>query len=142
MTASRRDDAWLLSRLNTIWEGYFTDVPQSNPVFIQFGRYARLRFGSIKLDRRTGRTHITISGMFKEEGIPAEIVDHTIAHELCHYTHGFSSLHPRLHKYPHEGGVIKSEMASRGLLHLHTAYNKWVKTYRKKLVEYYRSGKR
>lgn len=133
-----RDDKWLLSRLDHLWSQYFPDVPQINPVFIRFGRFARLRFGSIRMDRRSKKTYITISGMFKNERIPQEIVDHTIAHELCHYAHGFSSPHVRQHRYPHEGGVIKVEMENRGLIHLYNAYKKWIRSYREELKEYYR----
>lgn len=132
-----RDDAWLLSRLDYLWNKFFTDVPQINPVFIRFGRFARLRFGSIKLDYRTKKTYITITGMFMDLKIPQEAVDHTIGHELCHYAHGFSSPHPKLHKFPHEGGVVKKEMAQRKMLHLYEAYQRWIKEYRKELKEYY-----
>jgi hypothetical protein len=136
-----RDDKWLLSRLDHLWLAYFSDVPQLNPVFIHFGRFARLRFGSIKLDRRSNKTYITITGMFKDEKVPEEIVDHTIAHELCHYAHGFSSPHAQLHRFPHEGGVIKTEMEKRDLVYLISAYRKWIKGYREELRDYY-SGKR
>lgn len=133
-----RDDRWLLSRLDQLWSNYFTDTKQVNPVFIRFGRFARLRFGSIRLDPKNKKTDIIITAMFKDEQIPQEIIDHTIAHELCHYAHGFSSPHIRLHHYPHEGGVIKKEMEKRGLIYLFNAYKKWIKGYRKKLKDYYR----
>lgn len=140
-----RDDAWLLSRLDYLWSNYFTDVPQLNAVFISFGRFARLRFGSIRLDPSTHsspRTIITITSMFKDETIPVDVIDHTIAHELCHYAHGFSSPHARLHKYPHEGGVVKKEMERRGLIYLYKTYQKWVKDYREELRAYYQGKRR
>lgn len=133
-----RDDNWLLARLDNIWSVYFKDVPQINPVFIRFGRFARLRFGSIRMEPRTKKTFIIITGMFKDPQIPQEVVDHTIAHELCHYAHGFSSPHARLHRYPHEGGVIQKEMENRDLIHLYKAYKAWIKNYREDLKEYYR----
>lgn len=133
-----RDDKWLLTRLDFIWNNHFSDVPQINPVFIRFGRFARLRFGSIRMDPRSKKTFITITGMFKDPKISEEIVDHTIAHELCHYTHGFSSPHKRLHKFPHEGGIIKAELQNRGLIYLYKAYREWIKDYREELREYYR----
>ncbi len=128
-----RDNIWLLSRLDNLWTNYFNDVAQENPVFIKFGRYSRFRLGSIKFDPRTKQSFITITSMFKNPTIPIEVVDHTIAHELCHYTHGFSSPKKQLHKYPHHGGVIKKELSDRGLLHLSKAYSAWVKSYRKQL---------
>lgn len=133
ISESKRDDIWLLERLNYLWDNYFGDVKQINPVFIAFGRYSRFRLGSIRLDRLAKKSYITISGMFKDPNIPIEVVDHTIAHELCHYTHGFSSPKPRLHKYPHHGGVIKKELEARKLYHLVKAYDLWLKEYRKTL---------
>lgn len=132
-----RDNAWLFGRLSFIWATYFKDVPRLNLIIIRFGRYSKLRLGSIKLDPYSGKTYITITAMFKDLKIHQDIVDHTIAHELVHYTHGFSSPHRRMHKFPHEGGIIKKEMEKRGLIHLHNAYREWVKTYREDLKEHY-----
>lgn len=137
-----RSDIWLLSRLDYLWSNYFPDIPQINPVFIKFGRQARLRFGSIKFDLRSKKTFITITGLFKDLKVPQEVVDHTIAHELCHYVHGFSSPHQRLHRFPHEGGVIKSEMENRGLIYLYDVYREWIKKYKKELKSYYNRKRR
>src|SRR5579884_1652945 len=103
ISKSKRDDAWLLSRLEYLWSNFFDNVDQVNPVFINFGRYSKFRLGSIRFDSISRNSYITITGMFKDPNIPVEVVDHTIAHELCHYTHGFSSPKTRLHKYPHSG---------------------------------------
>lgn len=129
----RRDNQWLTFRLNWLWQRHFGDVPQRNPVVVRFGSYAKFRFGSIKLDRKSQITYITITSMFKDQKVPMGVIDHTIAHELCHYTHGFSSLHPRLHQYPHQGGVVQKELENRGLIHLVRAYRGWMGEYRKKL---------
>ncbi len=129
-----RDDTWLLSRLDFIWTEYFVDIPQTNKVFIQFGRHAKFRLGSIRLNKQTKASYITITSMFKDPEIPPEVVDHTIGHELTHYAHGFSSNHPRLHKYPHAGGVVKREMEDRRMGHLHKAYKLWIKEYRKQIM--------
>jgi hypothetical protein len=133
ISTSTRDDAWLISRLEYLWNDYFADVEEINPVFIRFGRFSKYRLGSIRLEKLSKTSHITITGMFKDERIPVEVVDHTIAHEMCHYTHGFSSNKPRLHKYPHHGGVIKRELEARNLHKLVKAYDKWLKDYRKTL---------
>lgn len=125
-----RDNQWLLSRLDFIWSKYFDDIPQKNRVYIRFGRFAKYRLGSIKLDRKTKETFVTITAMFKASSIPQAVVDHTIGHELVHYAHGFSSVHPRLHRYPHAGGVVKIEMSQRGMEHLYESYKKWMKYYR------------
>ncbi len=132
-----RDNNWLLSRLDEIWNKYFADVSQTNKVFIRFGRFARLRLGSIRLDPRTKSSLIVITSMFRDHSIPEVVIDHTIAHELVHYTHGFSSNRPRQKKHPHQGGVIKKEMEERGMGHLHTSYKVWLREYRKFLKHSY-----
>lgn len=131
--AIERTNNWLLSRLDHLWTKHFPDVPQTNKVFIRFGRNAKYRLGSIKLNRQTKASYITITSMFRDSSVPAEVVDHTIGHELVHYAHGFSSTNPRLHKYPHAGGVVKKEMAERGMADLYLAYKKWVSVYKKQL---------
>lgn len=131
-----RDDAWLLSRLDYLWSKHFEDISQDNPVFIKFGRYSKYRLGSIKQNRRTKASLITLTGMFKDALIPMQVVDHTIAHELVHYAHGFSSTRPKLHKYPHVGGVVDKEMKERGMGYLHQAYKSWVREYRKWIINH------
>lgn len=125
-----RDNNWLLSRLDDIWTNHFEEVTQANPITIKFGRYSKFRLGSIKLNRRTKMSLITITGMFKNQKISQEVVDHTIAHELVHYAHGFSSQSPRLHRYPHAGGIVNKEMRKRGMTYLIDAYRMWVKEYK------------
>ncbi len=129
-----RDNNWLLSRLDELWSNYFPDISQDNPIVIKFGRFSKYRLGSIKLNRKTGFSQITITGMFKDLSIPQEVIDHTIAHEMVHYAHGFSSTKRKLHRYPHEGGVVSREMKQRSLEGLIISYKKWIKSYRKKLM--------
>jgi hypothetical protein len=128
-----RDNQWLLFRLDEIWRTHFQDVSQVNPVTITFGRTALYRFGSIRLNFTTGVSQIIINGRFRDPKYPQEVIDHTIAHELVHYAQGFSSPNPRLHRYPHRGGVIDKELRERGLDRLVVFYNKWVKSYIKTL---------
>lgn len=130
-----RDNSWLLSRLKFIWSKYFPDVDKTNPIQIKFGRLAKYRLGSIKLSHRANRSLITITAMFKDHKIPQLVVDHTLAHELVHYAHGFSSKHARLHKYPHAGGVVQKEMDGRGMGYLIKAYRAWVKQYQDLLYQ-------
>ena len=130
-----RDNNWLLSRLNLIWSKYFSDVWKTNPIHIKFGRYSKYRLGSIKLNQQTHQSLITITAMFKDAGIPVSVLDHTLAHELVHFAHGFSSKRARLHQYPHAGGVVQREMEQRGMGHLNKAYKIWVKQYRKQLCQ-------
>lgn len=129
----KRDNQWLLFRLDFIWSKYFADIHQTNKVFIKFGRFAKYRLGSIRLIKETSASLITITAMFKASSIPKEVVDHTIGHELVHYAHGFSSVHPKLHRYPHAGGVVRREISQRGMEHLYESYKKWIKYYRQHL---------
>lgn len=138
MSVSIRDNDWLLSRLEYLWLSFFNDVTEVNPLIIRFGRHSKFRLGSIKLDRRSNRSYMTITGMFKNPKIPIEIVDHTIAHELVHYAHGFSSKRVRLHRYPHAGGIVQKEMKKRGMENLIKAYRSWMKEYRRQLISYER----
>ena len=128
-----RENNWLLYRLEKIWASYFSDIDQINKVYIRYGRYSDTRFGSIRMCFTDRSSHIVVTSKFKNAKIPEEIVDHTIAHELVHYSHGFSSPHPRLHKFPHRGGVIEKELKRRGLAHLVNYYKKWVEDYAKTL---------
>lgn len=132
-----RDDKWLFSKLDEVWDTYFPDVAQANDVQIIWGRRARNRLGSIKLNRnskfenrnsnRHPETIITINSLFKDPKIPEFVVLGTIAHELAHYAHGFNSPHDQKYQTPHAGGVIHREMRSRGLDKIEKAQKKWLR---------------
>ena len=140
-----RDAAWLNKQLEYLLKTYFSDVKISNPITIKFGREAKFRFGSIKLLKTRGlrlilgkskpqKCIITITRMFAREDVPVEVVHFTIAHELTHYAHGFSSSNKRLFKHPHHGGVVNAEIKNRGGEHLINSYKKWIREYRKKIL--------
>lgn len=126
-----RDDKWLFSELDKIWDKYFPDVPQDNDVRIVWGRRARGRLGSIKQGEASRGKHpetvITINSLFKDIKIPEYVVRGTIAHELSHYTHGFHSPIEQKYTTPHAGGVIKKELAGRGLDKVYRAQKIWLK---------------
>jgi hypothetical protein len=122
-----RTNAWLTDRLPHIWQTYFRDIPQANPVAIRFGRRARARLGSIR--QRRERTTITITGYFRSQTIPEYVVAETIAHELVHYAHGFESPLPKLYRYPHEGRIVQAELTKRGLGKQHRVARAWLKTH-------------
>lgn len=132
-----RDDTWLFSKLDYIWDRYFADIPQENDVIIKFGRKARCRLGSIKQENKTvfdladnkRKTVITINGLFRHPLIPEYVIDATIAHELCHYAHGFSSPLEKKYASPHQGGVVTEEMKSRGLADILLKQKKWLKDF-------------
>ncbi|MFC1686482.1 hypothetical protein ACFLZS_00915 [Patescibacteria group bacterium] len=120
-----RTDTWLRQQLSLVWENFFPEIKRKNSVEIKFGRRCRTRLGSIKLDKK--KTIITINGLFKNEMIPDYVVTGTIAHELTHYAHGFSSPHRQLQKYPHKGGTVDKELEERGLKNINQRQKKWHK---------------
>ena len=124
-----RDNDWLEQKLEFIWQSYFADVKRTNNVNIKFGKRASTRLGSIKKSNRSKvfETEITMTGFFKDERVPEYIIDLTIAHELCHYVHGFSSPLPQLFKYPHLGGLVDKELIRRGMGEQLIEQKKWLK---------------
>lgn len=126
-----RDNVWLEEKLEKIWRGHFTDVERSNDVEIKFGAKARRRLGSIRqIDPKdkNSKTRILMSGYFRDESVPESIIDVTIAHELCHYAHGFCSPLPKYSKYPHQGGLVDKELKSRGFADALKFQKTWLKT--------------
>lgn len=123
-----RDDKWLHARLDHIWDTFFLDVEQDNIVRIVWGRKAKTRLGSIKLDPADPTiTIITINRLYQDEFIPEYVIDATIVHELSHYAHGFNSPHARTKQHPHAGGVMAREFAERGLTDMYKAQKQWLK---------------
>lgn len=145
MQTPHRDNKWLENRLNSIWQNHFSDVEKINRVYILFGRANKNQLGCIqakgarRLTRLPGRypkpswwlpesySIITINSLFKNPEVPEEIVDATIAHELVHYSHGFSSPHPQLFRYPHQGSVVTRELIKRGFAKTLQFQKKWLK---------------
>lgn len=153
MNFAMRDQAWLEKQLDFLLKNYFSNVVVSNPIEIGFGREAKFRFGSIKLEKPKGMTIlrglrslrsikekqprksiITITSMFASEDVPEDVVRYTIGHELCHYAHGFSSTNKRMFRHPHHGGIVNKELTERGAKHLIVAYKSWLKSYRSKIL--------
>lgn len=147
-----RDQNWLEDQLQYLLKNYFANVKITNPVEIKFGREAKFRFGSIRLVSTKStrgirsirgllkiagtpkKSIITITSMFGREDIPVNVVRYTIAHELCHYAHGFSSANKRLFRHPHHGGVVNRELRERGAHELTRAFKKWLKGYRRDIL--------
>ena len=122
-----RDDEFLKQRLEAMWEFLFPDVKRANTVVIRFKGKWRNKFGHIK--RLTnGDSEIIINSHFKNEKVPEYIIDTTIAHELVHYMHGFSSPLPRIHKHPHKGGIVNKELRKRGFSHLIRLEKEFIRT--------------
>ncbi|HEC64104.1 MAG TPA: hypothetical protein ENI23_02280 [bacterium] len=122
-------------------------------VIIRFGRRSKTQLGSIKwasnkttgvkkvleeLYKEFGKdlkelfddkriSVITVSRLYQGEKVPEYVIDSTIAHEMIHYAHGFSSPLKQLYRHPHKGGVIKKEMYERGMGETWSKAKKWLK---------------
>lgn len=150
----KRDNRYLENILYEIWEEYFPDVPRKNLVIIKFGKYSKRQLGSIKranektkikrllqkykdlmeIQDEKSISVITITRYFQNEDIPEYVIISTIAHELCHYTHGFNSPLKKQFKYPHQGGIVNKEMDKRGLRDIRIKTRRWLKENWSKLV--------
>ena len=153
-----RSETWLADQLDFLLSKYFSNIKLSNPVEIKWGKEAKFRFGSIRLypkstkgtggtkgirriirrvsfDKEPKKSIITITSMFKSPKVPIKVVEYTICHELCHYAHGFSSSNKRLFRHPHHGGVVNQELTERGAGDLIGAFKKWLKEYRKMILQ-------
>lgn len=107
-----RDEEFLIKRLENIWNLLFDEIPKLNNVIIKFKGKSRNRFGYIKKIKND--TFIGINEFFRFEIVPEYIIDLTIAHELSHYAHGFSSPLEKKYRHPHKGGIVTKELKNRG----------------------------
>ena len=122
-----RDDVWLGLRLTELWDNYFPDVERLNLVSTKFGRRAKRVLGSIREDKKSEASVITINRLLVSPDIPLFVIDAILVHEMIHYSDGFNSPHLKLRAHPHRGNVMMNEFRSRGLLDLFTAHKNWVK---------------
>lgn len=125
-----RNNIWLEKILAEVWHDHFADVSKENQVYIVFGRKARRRLASIRQFSRhdkNSNTKILVTGHFQDERVPEEIVKVTIAHELCHYAHGFASPLPKFFRFPHRGDVVDAELRKRGLGDILKFQEQWLK---------------
>lgn len=131
-----RDGKWLQMLLDETWDQFFSDVPQHNIVRIEFGRRAKNRLGSIRLDPKDPEVSIiTMNGVFKKSVVPEFVVQATLVHEMCHYAHGFNSPLQQRFRHPHAGGVMRREFAERGLEELYVKQKRWLKENWRVIVE-------
>ena len=122
-----RDNFWLEKRAEEIWSLLIPEVKKLNPISIIFKGRWKNKFGHIK-KLKNGSTEIAVNSLFRNEMVPDFVIDTTIAHELVHYMHGFQSPHPKLFRYPHQGGIVNKELNKRGFGFLARLEKDWVKT--------------
>lgn len=142
-----RDNQYLENLLYDLWENHFCDVPRHNLVIIKFGKYSKRQLGCISLAKDCSRIKgilkkkkeeyeaqdeksisiITITRYFQNEIVPEYVIRATIAHELCHYTHGFNSPLKKRFEKPHQGNVINKELRNRDLLKDQEKADLWLK---------------
>ena len=140
-----RDNLWLTEKLIFIHQTYFPDITDGNEIEVKFGRANKTRLGSISIrEKKAKRTQldrrkikylnadevvsiITINGYFAREDIPEAIVEGVLAHEFCHFVHGFNSMRPRAHGKPHLGGIIDKELIDRGFGDILKFQKRWVR---------------
>lgn len=108
-----RDNYWLNSNLDKVWNEKFNDIEKKNKVVINWKGKWKNKFGHIRRLKNKD-TEITINSLFKDEKVPSWIIEMTIAHEIIHYMHGFHSPHPKLYKHPHKGNIVNKELKKRG----------------------------
>lgn len=129
MTFLGRDQVWLEAVLQEVWTTAFPDLVAQNRVEIRFGRAARTRLGSIRMARDGSVSTILMNRLFRDERVPREMVAVTVAHELTHYLHGFSSPLPRQYKSPHAGGVVTRDLKARGFGPALVRQKRWLKAH-------------
>lgn len=132
-----RDNLWLETKLSFVWEKFFEDVPRLNKVSIRFGKRAKRRLASIRQTKRYHKfsdTMITVTGFFKLDDVPEYVVETTIAHELCHYAHGFASPLPQYSRFPHRGDLVDSELEKRGCGENLTRQKEWLESHWNNIV--------
>ncbi len=121
-----RDNIFLKTRLEYLWQNAFLDVEKKNNVNVRFKGKWKNKFGHIK-KLTNGDSEIVINGYFKDLKIPDYIIDLTIAHELVHYSHGFNSPLPKLYSHPHKGGIVNKDLKKRGFTEVLKLERKWIK---------------
>lgn len=136
-----RNNEWLQQKLQELLEQHFSDMPRPNHISIAFGRKAKRRLGSIRMARDKKRSHILINGHLRAPEVPEQIICSVIAHELCHYAHGFCSPLPRKYNNPHAGGIIPREFKKRGLYLLLDYEKQWTKNHWPRIAGASRGGR-
>lgn len=119
-----RDDAWLQTRFDQIWDLFFPEV-EKRDVSIRWKGKWKNKFGHIS--RKNSKTEIVVNTFFRDLRVPEDIIKLTIAHEIVHYMHGFHSHLPKKYRHPHKNGVVDSELKRKGFGYALKLEKKWIK---------------
>lgn len=117
LTTPSRNDEWLKSRFEQIWNLLYSDVERLNTVHVRFKGRWKNKFGHITTTKNKD-SEIVVNGLLKNPKVPEYMIDITLAHEIAHYAHGFHSPHQKKYKHPHKGGVVTKELQKRGFSHM------------------------
>jgi hypothetical protein len=120
-----RDDEWLEQRFDQLWSLFFPDIEKRN-ISIRWKGKWKNKFGHITTTKDKKR-EIVINKLFKDLQVPEDVIKLTIAHEIVHYSHGFHSHLPRLHKHPHLGGIVEKDLKKRGFSYMLKKEKEWQK---------------
>ena len=149
-----RETEFFENILYNLWENHVCYVPRLNLVIIKYGKFSKRQLGSIKIANSKTKikkmlkekwndllaqddksiTVITISRYFQNEIIPEFVLRAVVAHELCHYTHGFSSPLEKRFNNPHQGSVVKKELKKRGLWEEQEKADEWIEKHWRRIV--------
>jgi hypothetical protein len=121
-----RDNIWLEKKAEKIWTFLMPEIKKLNTIHLIFKGKWKNKFGHIK-KLKDGSTEIAVNSLFRNEEVPNFIIYITIAHEFIHYMHGFQSPHPKMFRYPHQGGIVNKELIKRGFGFLLILEKQWVK---------------
>ncbi|MEK6951925.1 MAG: SprT-like domain-containing protein [Nanoarchaeota archaeon] len=122
-----REEEWLATLFHEVWDSKFPDVKKRNNVLVRWKGRWKNKFGHIKRLKNKD-TEIVVNSLFKDERVPKEVIELTIAHEIVHYMHGFNSPYEKRFKYPHQGGVVERELRKRGYNELVNLEKSWSKS--------------
>ena len=116
----------LVRYLDSIWQGYFSDIPRLNTVNIAYCQPWKRRLGLIRLSLDSTKSFIGINALLQLQEVPDYVLYTTIAHELAHYAHGFGSPLPRIFEHPHANNIVQRELVRRGLGELARRCDDWI----------------
>ncbi|HET8910396.1 MAG TPA: hypothetical protein VFN23_02965 [Ktedonobacteraceae bacterium] len=112
--------------LDYIWSTHFPDVSCKNEIVIRYSYPWKRRLGLIRMALDESSSLIGINSLLQHPEVPEAVLITTVAHELCHYAHGFGSPLPQLYEHPHANNVINLELEKRHLSDHARKCDEWI----------------